>query len=80
MCISKLKGMQHRAHCKYYSALHTHLTPGVESKGQNIFSESSHVANHALTHTLGSLGGVKRSNHFFSSSSHAGYQIKGNLA
>ena len=34
----------------------------------------------AHRHTVEPHGGVKRSNHFFTESSHVAYQIKGNLA
>ena len=85
----KLNGIEHRAPCKQIFCLYTYFRPpGWGQKGQNIFSESRHVAYqingakstmlaHILfLHTFSTPGvGSKR---LFTENSHVTYQIKGN--
>ena len=88
----RFKGIEHRAPCKHIFlslplgwgqqvktffvlktvVLHTKL------KGTELKHHASTYS--VLTHTLDPSGGVKRSKHFFSESSHVAYQIKGNGA
>ena len=75
-------------------SLHTFSTPWVVSKGQNIFTESSHFvyqvkgngtlnimqAHNLSLHTSSIPRWAQKVETFFSESSHAAYQIKGNGA
>ena len=75
----------------HFSSLHTASSPGVGSKGQNIFLkvvilhfnlkgwrvEHNACTYFVLTHTLGPYGRDNRSKLFFSECGYVAYQIKG---
>ena len=91
--VFKLKGMEHRAPCKYINCPNTHtLVHVVGSIGQNIFLKkvvTLHIKLRRMNHRasckhifchytyLWPLGGFKGKNIIFSQSSHGTYQIKG---